>query len=168
MSAAIRRMPGSAMKFRLDANCERSVSRPLMPSPRIPLLASYLAFFFLATALFAAGRASAQVCPQGGVNEADLIAKIAQAGNQFAQFRLNDPNHSSPGPDRTVIYRLAAIGGNALIPALRRISKPDMPENDMPGAAQRLESRQLDRRTRRVLHPTRGRPRSRSRTFIPL
>jgi hypothetical protein len=35
-----------------------------------------------------------------------------------------------------VIYRLAAIGGDALIPALRRISKPGMPENDLPGAAQ--------------------------------
>lgn len=91
----------------------------------------FLAFFFLA-----AGRAPAQVCPRGEVNEAELVAKITQAGNQFAQFRLDDPNHSSPGPDRNVVYRLAAIGGHPLIPALRRISQPEMPENDIPGAAQ--------------------------------
>jgi hypothetical protein len=91
----------------------------------------FLAFFFIT-----AGRASAQTCPRGEVNEAELIARITQAGNQFAQFRLDDPYHSSPGPDRNVIYRLAAVGGNALIPALRRISKPGMPENDIPGAAQ--------------------------------
>ena len=99
----------------------------------------FLALFFLA-----AGRASAQVCPRGDVNQGELIAKIAQAGNQFAQFRLDDPNHSVPGPDRNVIYRLAAIGGNALIPALRRISKPDMPENDIPGASQTSLARLRD------------------------
>jgi HEAT repeat protein len=93
--------------------------------------ALFLAFFFLT-----AGRASAQACPRDEVNQADLIAKIAEAGNQFAQFRIDDPNHSVPGPDRNVIYRLAAIGGNPVIPALRRISKPGMPENDIPGAAQ--------------------------------
>jgi hypothetical protein len=91
---------------------------------------------FVAFFLLTARRASAQTCPRGEVNEADLIAKIAQAGDQFAQFRRDDPNHSVPGPDRNVIYRLAAIGGNALIPSLRRISKPEMPENDIPGAAQ--------------------------------
>ena len=91
---------------------------------------------FVAFFLLSAGRASAQTCPRGEVNEADLIAKIAQAGGQFAQFRRDDPNHSVPGPDRNVIYRLAAIGGKALIPSLRRISKPEMPENDIPGAAQ--------------------------------
>jgi hypothetical protein len=91
---------------------------------------------FLALLFLTAGRSFAQVCPRGEVNQAELIAKIAQAGNQFAQFRLDDPNHSVPGPDRNVIYRLAAIGGNSLIPALRRISEPGMPENDIPGAAQ--------------------------------
>jgi hypothetical protein len=92
----------------------------------------FLTLFFLAP-----GRSSAaQVCPRGDVNQGALIAEIVQAGNQFAQFRRDDPNHSVPGPDRNVIYRLAAIGGNPLIPALHRISKPDMPENDIPGAAQ--------------------------------
>jgi hypothetical protein len=92
--------------------------------------------FFLAFFLLTAGRAFAQTCPRGEVNESELIAKIAEAGNQFAQFRLDDPNHSVPGPDRNIIYRLAAIGGDALIPSLRRISQPGMPENDIPGAAQ--------------------------------
>jgi hypothetical protein len=91
---------------------------------------------FLVFFSFTAGRASAQVCPRGDVNEAELIAKIMQAGDQFAQFVLDDPKHSVPGPDRNVIYRLGAIGGNSLIPALRRISKPGMPEYDIPGAAQ--------------------------------
>ena len=99
------------------------------PSKRFQVL--FLAYFLLT-----AGRATAQVCPRGEVNEAELIAKTTQAGDQFAQFRLDDPNHSWPGPDRNVVYRLAAIGGNTLILALHLISKPGMPENDIPGAAQ--------------------------------
>jgi hypothetical protein len=136
MRAAIRRLPGLGPKFSLDANHERYGSNPLKQSLGLRLFASDLAFVFLAAVLLAAGRASAQACPRSEVNEAELIARITQAGKQFAQFRQDDPNHSPPGPDRTMIYRLAAIGGKALIPALRLISEPGMSEYDLPGAAQ--------------------------------
>jgi hypothetical protein len=136
MTTSIGRPQGLGRKSGLETHCEGYVSSPLIRPAEIRLLASRLALVFLALVWLAAGRTPAQVCPRGEVDEGELIARVTQASSQFAQFRLDDPNHSSPGPDRNVIYRLAAIGGHALIPALRSISKPEMPENDIPGAAQ--------------------------------
>lgn len=134
---------------RLSPRADRESYGPFLSlalaSPRF--LARPLGFILLATLALTVGPASGQVCPRGEVNEADLIVKVTQAGDQFAQFRLDDPNHSVPGPDRNVIYRLAAIGGDSLIPALRNISKPEMPENDTPGAAQTSLARLGDAET---------------------
>jgi HEAT repeat protein len=136
MGAELRRLPGSDRKFCLNVNCLGNVSRPLMPWPRIRLVASYLALVSLFTALFVGGNTSAQICPRTEVNEPELIARIKQVGNQFEQYHPNDPNNSAFPPDRQVVYRSAAIGGSALIPVLRSISKPGRSEYDVPGAAQ--------------------------------
>jgi hypothetical protein len=90
----------------------------------------------VALALFSGGRVSAQLCPQGRANTAELITKVTQAARQFEQFRPNDPDNSGPPVDPEIIYRAAAVGGKALIPALRRIAKPGMDPNTVPGAAQ--------------------------------
>jgi hypothetical protein len=136
MSAAIERLRRLGPQFRLGSKCKRNVSSLLMLTLGIRFPASHLASAFLAALLLAAGNAAAQVCPRGDVNQAELIARIMQAGDQFEQYGSNDPNNSTFPPDRQVIYRSGAIGGNPLASALRRISKPGMSEYDVPGAAQ--------------------------------
>jgi hypothetical protein len=64
-----------------------------------------------------------------------LIGKIRQANRQFEQCP-NDPDNSGPPVNADIIYRAAAVGGEALIPALRRISRPKMRPDSIPGAAQ--------------------------------
>jgi hypothetical protein len=100
--------------------------------PRIGLLAG---FAFLMT-LPASGPSLAQVCPRDPIDTAELTAKVTQAARQFEQYHPDHPDHSGPPVDAAIIYRSAAIGGQALIPALRRIAKPGMPPDTVPGAAQ--------------------------------
>ena len=100
------------------------------------MFASHLVLALLAMVMLSAGGVSAQVCPRGKVNEAELIEKIRQVNRQFEQYRPNDPDNSGPPADADTIYRAAAVGGEALIPALRRISRPKMRPDSIPGAAQ--------------------------------
>ena len=86
--------------------------------------------------LFSTVPTSAQKCPAGKVNTSELIANVTRAARQFERYRPDDPDNSGPPADADVIYRSAAIGGKALIPALRRIAKPGMAANTVPGAAQ--------------------------------
>jgi hypothetical protein len=86
--------------------------------------------------LFSTVPASAQKCPAGKVNTSELIANVTRAACQFERYRPDDPDNSGPPADADVIYRSAAIGGRALILALRRIAKPGMAANTVPGAAQ--------------------------------
>jgi hypothetical protein len=89
------------------------------------LIASALVIYFGASAA-----ARGQACPKGRVDNAALIANVTQAARQFEQDHPNQP------VDAAIIYRSAAIGGQALIPALRQIAKPGMPPGTIPGAAQ--------------------------------
>lgn len=69
--------------------------------------------------LLYSGYVWAQKCPQSGqINFPQLTSQIETT---------NDP---------LVIRRAAAIGGKALIPVLRRVSKPGMSSETVPGAAQ--------------------------------
>lgn len=90
----------------------------------------------VALVLFSSGPAFAQLCPRGEANTAELIAKVTQAARQFEEYRPNDPDNSGPPVDPAIIYRAAAVGGKALIPTLRRIAKPGMAPDTVPGAAQ--------------------------------
>jgi hypothetical protein len=86
--------------------------------------------------LFSTVPTSAQKCPAGKVNTSKLIANVTRAARQFERYRPDDPDNSGPPADADVIYRSAAIGGKALTPALRRIAKPGLAANTVPGAAQ--------------------------------
>jgi len=86
--------------------------------------------------LFVSGLVHAQVCPPGRVDSAKLGQQLTQAGRQFDQFHPDDPDESGPPVDPDIIYRASAIGGKALVPALRGISKPWMAPDSVPGAAQ--------------------------------
>jgi hypothetical protein len=90
----------------------------------------------LIVALVSGAPAFGQSCPRGEPNIAELNAKVAQAARQFRQYLPNDPDNSGPPPDSTIIYRAAAVGGKAMIPALRRIAKPGMDPETVPGEAQ--------------------------------
>lgn len=92
-----------------------------------------LAFLLL---LSTSAPAFAQVCPHGPVNTSELISTVSKAARQFQQYHQDDQDNSGPWVPPEIIYRSAAIGGQALIPALRRVSKPGMPPNTIPGAAQ--------------------------------
>jgi hypothetical protein len=76
-------------------------------------LASALALLWFCSVL-----SSAQRCPHGTVDFAELTAQIEST------------------KDPLVIRRAAAIGGQALIPALRKVSRPGMSSETAPGAAQ--------------------------------
>lgn len=76
------------------------------------------AVFAVAIVFFCVERASAQKCPRGPVNVAELTAQMEST---------KDPN---------VILRAAAIGGEALIPELRKLSIPETSWNTVGGAAQ--------------------------------
>jgi hypothetical protein len=86
--------------------------------------------------LFSSVGTSAQQCPAGQVHPLELIANMTRAARQFERYHPGDPGDSGPPGDPDVIYRSAAIGGKALIPVLRRIAKPGMAANTVPGAAQ--------------------------------
>lgn len=90
----------------------------------------------LIVALLSGAPAFAQSCPRGEPNIAELNARVANAARQFQQYLPNDPDHSGPPVDSTIIYRAAAVGGKAMIPALRRIAKPGMSPETVPGEAQ--------------------------------
>lgn len=90
----------------------------------------------LIVALLSGAPAFGQSCPRGEPNLAELDAKVAQAARQFRQYFPNDPDNSGPPPDSTIIYRASAVGGKAMIPALRRIAKPGMDPGTVPGEAQ--------------------------------
>jgi len=68
--------------------------------------------------LIAAFPAAAQQCPRGPIDIPSLTEQIYEA---------KDPN---------VVFRAAAIGGQALIPALRQIAKPGKSAETVAGAAQ--------------------------------
>jgi hypothetical protein len=61
---------------------------------------------------------SAQSCPQGPTDNGPLLQHIENA------------------QDAATIYRAAAVGAQGVVPALRRISKPGMGVDSVPGAAQ--------------------------------
>src|SRR5215472_15809393 len=91
------------------------------------------------------GPAFAQSCPRGEPNIAALNAKVAEAARQLQQYLPNDPDHSGLPMDRTIIYRAAAVGGKALIPALRRVAKPGISAYTVPGEAQVALAKLRDR-----------------------
>jgi len=93
-------------------------------------------FRFALITILSAAYASGQVCPPGRVDVAALAHGISEAGRQFEKYRPDDPDNSGPSVDANMIYRSAAIGGKALIPALRRISRPGFSPEAVPGAAQ--------------------------------
>jgi hypothetical protein len=68
--------------------------------------------------LIAAFPATAQQCPRGPIDIPELTEQIYEA---------KDPN---------VVFRAAAIGGQALIPGLRQIAKPGKSAGTVAGAAQ--------------------------------
>jgi hypothetical protein len=68
--------------------------------------------------LFCTTEAFGQQCPQGPIDIAGLAARMEAT---------KDPN---------VILRAAAIGGQALVPELRKLSIPEMPSETVAGAAQ--------------------------------
>jgi hypothetical protein len=70
------------------------------------------------TALFCAGQALGQRCPRGSIDVAGLTAQMETT---------KDPN---------VIFRSAAIAGQAIVPTLRKLSKPEMAPESIAGAAQ--------------------------------
>ena len=72
----------------------------------------------VALALVCAIQASAQKCPHGQID-------IVQLSSQIETTK-----------DPLVILRASAIGGQALIPSLRRVSKPGMSSETVAGAAQ--------------------------------
>ena len=90
----------------------------------------------LVVALLSGAPAFGQSCPRGEPDIGKLNAKVAQSARQFRQYFPNDPDNSGPPPDSTIIYRAAAVGGKAMIPALRRIAKPGMDPRTIPGEAQ--------------------------------
>lgn len=90
----------------------------------------------LIVALLSGAPAFGQSCPRAEPNIAELSAKVAQAARQFRQYFPNDLDNSGPPPDSTIIYRASAVGGKAMIPALRRIAKPGMDPGTVPGEAQ--------------------------------
>jgi hypothetical protein len=100
---------------------------------RVPIFCRAVMFPLM---LFVSGSVHAQVCPPGKVDSGKLGKRVAQAGRQFDQFHPDDPDSSGPPGDSDTIYRASAIGGKALIPALRGISKPWMAPDTVPGAAQ--------------------------------
>lgn len=84
-----------------------------MPLSRMRGFVAFVAFI-----LFCDLSISAQVCPHGNINDSELIYRM---------------EHSS---DADVIYRAAAIAQDSLIPVLRRLFKPGMRVDSIPGAAQ--------------------------------
>lgn len=90
----------------------------------------------LIVALLSGAPALGQSCPRGEPDIGKLNAKVAQAARQFEQYFPNDPDNSGPPVDSTIIYRAAAVGGKAIIPALRRIAKRGMDPGTVPGEAQ--------------------------------
>jgi hypothetical protein len=89
----------------------------------------------LAAALLSGVPVFGQSCPRGEPDIAELSVKVAQAARQFERYLPNDSEHSAP-VDRTIIHRASAVGGKAMIPALRRIAKPGMGPETVPGEAQ--------------------------------
>ena len=72
----------------------------------------------LLTLLFCGPRVLAQACPHSNVYEAAPLEEVLHAGSA------------------EVIFRYAAISGDIVAPSLRRLSKPGMAVDSVPGAAQ--------------------------------
>jgi len=151
MSGGIGCPAQSAKITAINVNGDRDSFLQLRHSSRNRIFTIRFVFALVATASLATGRGSAQVCPRGEINEAKLIARIEEAGEQFKQYLPDDPDNSGPPVDPNIIYRAAAVGGNGLIPALRRISKPEMPSDTIPGAAQVSLARLGDKKSLKEL-----------------
>jgi hypothetical protein len=87
-------------------------------------------------AILATGHACAQVCPPGKFDIATLAHGVSEAERQYEKYHADDLDNSGPPVNANVIYRSAAIAGTAMIPTLRRVSRPGFSPEDVPGAAQ--------------------------------
>ena len=85
--------------------------------------------------LLAARTTCSQSCPAGNIDTRALSRQIVDAGNRYRRSLADNPG-TQPSVSSTTIYRASAIGGKAMIPALRTVSRTWMPPDEVPGAAQ--------------------------------
>lgn len=75
----------------------------------------------------------AQKCPSTQISISRLERELELLGEEGSEYSSSDTENPARVDE---VYRISAIGGSRLIPALRRISKPDMPADSVQGAAQ--------------------------------
>lgn len=111
--------------------------------------------FLIFVGLFQSAQLSlAQKCPSTKVNERQLETVLQRIGLENNDYFENNTENAGMADE---IYRLAAIGGTQLIPALRRLSKPHMPMDSVPGAAEVSLAKLGDAKAfQQILHDLKG------------
>jgi hypothetical protein len=80
----------------------------------------------LAAALLSPVPTLCQSCPAGAVDVVRLTSEVSRAAREFRHYDPNDSDTYSHWVAAGIIYRAAAVAGEPLMPALRRVSRPGM------------------------------------------
>src|SRR3974390_2954484 len=85
--------------------------------------------------LLAARTTCSRSCPPGNIDTRALNRQIVDAGNRYRRSLADNPG-TQPSVSSTTIYRASAIGGKAMIPALRTVSRTWMLAQAAPDGAE--------------------------------